>query len=64
MTVDEKTRDNLMGNPLPDAIRVSLIVTRILEELGVPYSLPRNDVQGGHIYPTQRRMVTRANASA
>ena len=54
MTVDEKSRDNLMGNPLPDAIRVSLIVTRILEELGVPYSLPRNDVQGGHIYPTQR----------
>jgi len=37
MPVDEKSRDNLLDNPLPDAIRVSLIVTRILEELGVPY---------------------------
>jgi hypothetical protein len=37
MPADEKSRDNLLDNPLPDAIRVSLIVTRILEELGVPY---------------------------
>jgi hypothetical protein len=34
MPVDEKFMDNL---PMPDAIRVSLIVTRILEEHGVPY---------------------------
>ena len=33
----EKPRNNPMDNPMPDAIRVSLIVTRILEELGVPY---------------------------
>jgi hypothetical protein len=37
MPADEKSRDNLLDNQLPDAIRVSLIVTRILEELGVPY---------------------------
>jgi hypothetical protein len=37
MPVDEKPRNNPMDNPMPDAIRVSLIVTRILEELGVPY---------------------------
>jgi hypothetical protein len=34
MPGDEKFMDN---PPMPDAIRVSLIVTRILEELGVPY---------------------------
>jgi hypothetical protein len=37
MPVDETLRDNPLGTPMPDAIRVSLIVTRILEELGVPY---------------------------
>lgn len=37
MLVDEKARDNPLDNPMPDAIRVSLIVTRTLEELGIPY---------------------------
>jgi hypothetical protein len=37
MPVDETLRDNPLDTPMPDAIRVSLIVTRILEELGVPY---------------------------
>jgi len=37
MPIDENPRNNLPDNPMPDAIRVSLIVTRILEELGVPY---------------------------
>ncbi len=37
MHVDEKPQDNLLDAPMPDAIRVSLIVTRILEELDVPY---------------------------
>jgi hypothetical protein len=37
MPDDETLRDNLLDNPLPDAIRVSLRVTQILEELGVPY---------------------------
>src|SRR5262245_35757734 len=37
MPVDETLRDNPSGTPMPDAIRVSLIVTRILEEHGVPY---------------------------
>jgi hypothetical protein len=37
MPVDENPRNNLLDNPMPDAIRVSLIVTRILEEHGVPY---------------------------
>jgi len=37
MPVDENPRNNLLDNPMPDAIRVSLIVTRMLEELGVPY---------------------------
>jgi hypothetical protein len=37
MPVDENSRNNLLDNPMPDAIRVSLIVTRILEEHGVPY---------------------------
>jgi len=32
MPVDERSRDNLPDNPLPDAIRVALIVTRILDE--------------------------------
>jgi len=37
MPGDEKPRNNPMDNPMPDAIRVALIVTRILEELVVPY---------------------------
>jgi hypothetical protein len=37
MPIDEKPRKNPLDNPMPDAIRVSLIVTRILEELGIPY---------------------------
>ena len=37
MPADKTLRDNLLDNPLPDAIRVSLRVTQILEELGVPY---------------------------
>jgi len=37
MAADGKLPDNLLNNPLPDAIRVSLIVTRILEDHGIPY---------------------------
>ena len=37
MPVDENPRNNPLDNPMPDAIRVSLIVTQVLEELGVPY---------------------------
>jgi hypothetical protein len=37
MPIGETPQDNLLNNPMPDAIRVSLIVTRILEELGIPY---------------------------
>jgi hypothetical protein len=37
MPVEGTSRDNLLDTPMPDAIRVSLVVTRILEELGVPY---------------------------
>jgi len=37
MPVEGNPRDNLLDTPMPDAIRVSLVVTRILEELGVPY---------------------------
>jgi hypothetical protein len=37
MPVDENPRNNLLDNPMPDAIRVSLIVTRILEEHSIPY---------------------------
>jgi len=37
MPIGEEPQDYLLINPMPDAIRVSLIVTRILEELGVPY---------------------------
>src|SRR5262245_18046937 len=37
MPIGEEPQDYLLINPMPDAIRVSLIVTRILEELGIPY---------------------------
>jgi hypothetical protein len=37
MPIDEKTQKRQLDNPMPDAIRVSLFVTQILEELGVPY---------------------------
>ncbi len=37
MMAEEIPPDNPLNNPLPDAIRVSLIVTRILEEHGIPY---------------------------
>jgi hypothetical protein len=37
MPANEKFQGNPISDSTPDAIRVSLIVTRILEELGVPY---------------------------
>jgi hypothetical protein len=38
MPIDKKPLNNPLDNPMPDAIRVSLIVTQILEELGITYS--------------------------